>query len=87
MSDYPDHNRKYTDEEKEEAFRILVKEAVTEQTEHYPRNYKSAYAGPAFEGRGFQDYHIKALLDALENTDALQVLGRMVGVFEEANNG
>lgn len=87
MSNYPDHNRKYTDQEKEEAFRILVKEAVTEQTEHYPRNYKSAYAGPAFEGRGFQDYHIKALLDALENTDALLVLGRMVGVFEEENDG
>jgi flavodoxin len=87
MSDYPDYNRKYTDEEKEEAFRILVKEAVMEQTEHYPRNYKSALAGSAFEGRGFQDYHIKALIDALENTDALLVLGRIVGVFGETDNG
>lgn len=83
MSDYADLDRKYTEGEKEEALRRLIKAAVTEQTEHYPRYYKSAYAGPEFEGRGFQDYHLKALLDALEKTDALLALGRMVLRFEE----
>lgn len=87
MSGYPDYERKYTDEEKEVAFRVLVTEAVKEQTEHYPRNYKSKYAGPVFEGRGFQDYHIKALVHALENTDALIVLGRIMGVYEEVKDG
>lgn len=78
-----DPNRKYTDVEKADALRVLVKEAILEQTEHWPRNYKSAYAGPAFEGRGFQDYHIKALIDALENTDALIILGKILKVVED----
>lgn len=76
-------NRKYTDVEKADALRVLVKEAVLEQTEHWPRNYKSAYAGPAFEGRGFQDYHLKALVDALENTDALVILGKILKVVDD----
>ena len=78
-----DPDRKYTDVEKADALRVLVKEAILEQTEHWPRNYKSAYAGPAFEGRGFQDYHIKALVDALETTDALIILGKILKVVDD----
>lgn len=77
-----DPNRKYTDMEKADALRVLVKEAVIEQTEHYPLRQKSAYAGPHFEGRGFQDYHLKALVDALENTDALIILGKVLKVVD-----
>lgn len=78
-----DYKKEYTDEEKVEALKGLVKEAVVEQTNHFPLLHKSPYAGPAFEARGFQRYHLKALLEALENTDALLVLGDALNVLED----
>lgn len=73
-----DSKKNYTEEEKIEAFKVLVKEAVVEQTENYPRRYKSPLAGPAFNGRGFQNDHLKTLLGALEQTEALLILGKIV---------
>lgn len=78
-----DYKKVYTDEEKVAALKDLVKEAVDEQTSHYPRLDKSPYAGPAFDPRGFQYYHLDALLDALKNTDALLVLGNALNVLED----
>lgn len=77
-----DYKKEYTDVEKADALRSLVKEAIGEQTEHRSNNFRVAYGGVAFDNRAFQEHHLMSLLKALETTDALLILGKILKVEE-----
>lgn len=60
----------YTEEQKRNALRKLVREAYKEQRGEYDNCNGEA----PFEAAGFQDHHIRTLLRVLETTEALGVL-------------
>lgn len=71
-----------TRDEKKEALREIISEAVTEQqtptrTQYFP------VAGYAFESRVNQTYWRQTLADIVTQTEALELLAEMVGVIDE----
>ena len=63
----------YTEEQKRDALRKLVREAHKEQRGDYLRIYGKPFA-PEFDPAGYQEYHLSALFEVLKKTDALGVL-------------
>lgn len=63
----------YTEEQKRDALRKLVREAYKEQRGDYYNLSRSPFA-PEFDPAGYQEYHLSTLFEVLKTTDALGVL-------------
>lgn len=63
----------YTEEQKRDALRKLVREAYKEQRGGYHNLTRSPFA-PEFDPAGYQEYHMAHLFEVLKTTEALGVL-------------